>query len=580
MKKLLKDGFGGVSSFGPLRRGAAYIGVSTFFLNLLALALPLALLQVYDRIIPNEALDTLTLLLSGVVVAVLLEALMRVARADVIGWSGAQFEHDASCRAFRHILDAPADELEKAGPGDLVERLSGLPTVREVFSENWTLVICDLPFVVLFLGCIAYVGGWLVLAPITVLAVFMYVMYVKMRNSQEAIKDFNRVRDQRQNFNIEIVHGVHTIKAMSMEAQMIQRYARLQETVARHLHRLNALNAKTAGLSASFSQLLTLSVVFFGGAMVVSGSMSVGGLAACTLLAGRALQPVQKVVGLWTRWQTAVLMRERFETIFDLPQEPRTEQPVVKPIAGHVSLQNISLAFDNSDEPLFNELELDVKPGERVAIVGDNGVGKSTLLRLIFGSQGADTGSVLLDDIEISVHQRENLLKKHGIAFVPQRGELVRGTILENLTMFRKDRNRDALRLASALGLDGVIYRLAKGYETRVGETGTDLLPRGVVQRIAVVRALVNQPKVLLFDDANASMDGPGDESLRKFFGQMGRDTTLIMVTLRPSMQRLADRVLRLDAGKLVPMPPPSAPAAAVPKTGQAKVGASNVAAE
>jgi len=543
-----------------LRRGAMYIGASSLFLNVLALALPLALLQIYDRIIPNNATSTLFLLISGVVVAVFLEMVLRIARADIVGWSGAQFEHEAGCRAFRHLLDTPADELEKLGPGDLMERIGGLPTVREVFSENWTLVVCDLPFVLLFLGCIAYVGGLLVLAPIVVLAVFVYMTVSRSKRTEAAITDFNKVRDQRQNFSIEIVQGVHTVKSMSMEAQMIQRYARLQETVGRHLHHLNRENAGSMALSTSFSQLLTLSIVVCGGYMVVDGRLSVGGLAACTLLAGRALQPIQKAVALWTRWQTANLLQERFSTIFSLPQEPKSENPIIQPVFGEVELKNVSVRIGGEGPMLFDDLNLHVKAGERVALVGDNGTGKSTLLRLIYGSQGTKQGLVLLDGSPIENHHRSNLLLKNGIAFVPQRGELVRGTILENMTMFRSERRREALRIAKALGLDTVIYRLAKGYHTRVGDSGSDVLPRGVVQRIAVVRALVTHPRVLLFDDANASMDGPGDESLRQYFDNMSRDTTLIMVTLRPSMQRMADRVLRIEGGKLVEAKPPSAP--------------------
>lgn len=544
-----------------LRRGGGYVAVASVFLNILALALPLALLQIYDRIIPNSSTGTLLLLLAGVVSAVVLEGLLRVARADIVGWSGVQFEHAAGCRAFAHLFAAPADELEKVGPGELIERLSGLPTVREVFSENWTLVVCDLPFVLLFLGAIAYLAGWLVLAPILVLVAFAVFTLLGGGSTEKAIRDFNTVRDRRQNFSIEVIHGVHSVKAMAMEAQMIQRYARLQEAVARHSHRVVQVNTNALGVTGVFSQLLTLSVVICGSLMVVDNLLTVGGLSACTLLAGRALQPVQKAVALWTRWQTAKLMRARFDTVFDLPVEPQAEAPARVAVTGRVELQGVVLRHGADDAPLFDGLDLVVQPGERVAIGGDNGCGKSTLLRLLHGSIAPSEGQVLLDGVPLGQHERDHLLRSDGIAFIPQRGELLRGTILENLTMFRPARRKEALRLAGVLGLDEVVYRLAQGYHTRVGDGSSDILPRGVVQRIAVIRALVARPRVLLFDEANAAMDGPGDERLRQFFESMSRDTTLIMVTLRPSMQRLADRVLRIEGGKLVKAAPPQAPA-------------------
>lgn len=548
--------------YSGLRRGGVYVGLASIFLNILALALPMALLQIYDRIIPNTSLGTLLLLLGGVISAVVLEGLLRVARAEIVGWIGVQFEHSAGCKAFAHVFSAPADELEKVGPGELIERLGGLPVVREVFSENWTLVVCDLPFVLLFLGAIGYLAGWLVLAPALVLAAFAAFTLLGSKSSEKAITDFNTVRDRRQNFSIEVIHGVHSVKSMAMEAQMIQRYARLQEAVARNSHRVVQVNTNSLGVAGVFSQLLTLSVVIFGSLMVVDNALTVGGLSACTLLAGRALQPVQKAVGLWTRWQTAKLMRARFETIFQLPVEPQADIPVVQPIKGQVDLRGVVFRHVEDAAPLFNGLDLHIRPGERIAIGGDNGCGKSTLLRMLHGSIAPSEGQVLLDGVPIQQHERDHLLRSDGVAFIPQRGELLRGTILENLTMFRADRRKDALHLAGVMGLDEVVYRLAQGYHTRVGDGSSDILPRGVVQRIAVIRALVSRPRVLLFDEANAAMDGPGDERLRQYFESMSRETTLIMVTLRPSMQRLADKVFRIEGGKLVKATPPQAPAA------------------
>lgn len=536
--------------------GAGYVILASIFLNFLGLALPLALLQIYDRIIPNSSHGTLALLLAGVATAVMLEALLRVVRADVIGWMGAQFEHRAGCDAFRHVMGAPVDELERVGPGEVIERMSGLPTVREVFAEHWMLVLCDLPFVLLFLGLIAYLAGWVVLAPVAVLLLFVAFAAVTHDAHRKAILDFNQVRDRRQNFGIEVIHGIHSIKAMAMEAQMAQRYARLQEAVARHSHRVVLLNSNAQGVGGIFSQLVTMSVVVAGGLMVVDNALTVGGLSACMLLAGRALQPVQRAVSLWSRWESARIMRDRFATVFELPSEPRAAKPVASLISGRIAFEGVGLRAGGDGDTLFSNLDLSVAPGERLAIGGDNGSGKSTLIRLIHGSLPPSEGRILLDGIPVGEYDRDTLLRSHGIAMVPQRGELLRGTVLENMTMFRRERRKIALDLASALGLDDVIYRLANGYNTRVGDGATDLLSRGAVQRVAVVRALASQPRILLFDEANAAMDGPGDEKLRHLFERLPKDMTLVMVTLRPSLQKIADRVLRIEGGRLVPVPP------------------------
>jgi ATP-binding cassette, subfamily C, bacterial LapB len=564
--KMIDLGKGGEAPLDGLsrtdRRSNAYVAVASVVLNVLALALPLALLQIYDRIIPNSSRGTLLLLVAGVATAVLLEAVLRVARSDIVGWIGIQFEHRAGCAAFSRIMASPAEELERTGAGELIERLSGLPMVREVFSEQWTLLVCDLPFVLLFLGAIAYVAGGLVLAPLVVLAVFVGLAALGTRRVSQAISDFNAVRDRRQNFSMEVVQGIHAVKSMAMEGQMIQRYARLQESVAAASHKVVLGNSRAMAVGQAFSQLLTLAVVVPGGMMVVHNSLTVGGLSACTLLAGRALQPVQKAVALWTRFQTARMMRRRFASVFELPEEARPAVTAAGGIRGAIAFEGVCFGRGEAGDEIFRGVDLHVRAGERVAIVGDNGSGKSTLLRLVLGSARPQAGRVLIDGVPVDEYDPAQL--RQSIAYVPQRAELFRGTILENLTMFRPHLRAEALRIAEQLGLDNVVYHLPNGYDTRVGDGSSEALPRGVTQRIAMVRALAAAPRILLFDEANAAMDGPGDEQLRKFFETHDLGCTQILVTLRPSLQKLAGGVYEIrDRGLHPRLPPPPAPAAA-----------------
>lgn len=533
------------------RRDARFVFAGSVTLNLLALALPLALLQVYDRIIPNSSHGTLLLMIGGVAVVVMAEALMRVARADIISWMGAQIEHRAGCRAFGRLMGAPADELERTGAGELIERFSGLSMVREVFTEHWTLLACDLPFVLIYVVTIWYLAGWLVLAPLAMMALVVATAIRGSKVAEEAIEEFNSVRDRRQNFTIEAIHGIHSIKSMAMEAQMIQRLARLQDAVAKASHKVVLSNASVLSNGATFSQMSTLAVVIIGAVLVVDNHLTMGGLSACTLLTGRALQPVQKAVAMWGRFQNAQIMRQRFESLFELSPECPEGTPPLDIREGAVEFRDVTFGY-GTGEPILKNVSLRIAPGERVAIAGDNGSGKSSLLRLMYGSMAPSQGQVLMDGQPVSGFDR-NARKHGGIAYIPQRGELFRGTILDNMTMFQPGLRRDALRIARELGLDEVIFRLPQGYHTRIGDGSTEAMPRGVAQRLAVVRALTRQPRVILFDEANAAMDNQGDEHLRRYFEAMPRTTTLIMVTLRPSMQKLADRVLQIDNGTVVP---------------------------
>ncbi|OAN53689.1 hypothetical protein A6A04_13875 [Paramagnetospirillum marisnigri] len=560
------------------RRDAVYVLAASVALNLLALALPLALLQVYDRIIPNSSGGTLMLMISGVILVVAMEAVIRVARADIISWMGSQIEHNAGCRAFGRLMGAPADQLEQTGAGDLIERFSGLPMVREVFTEHWTLVACDLPFVLIFLVTFWYLAGALVLAPLAMVALIVLVALSGSAKAEKNTEDFNTIRDRRQNFTIEAIQGIHAIKSMAMETQMIQRLARLQDAVAKASHKVVLSNAGVLSNGATFTQISTLVVVVIGAMLVVDNSLTVGGLSACTLLMGRILQPVQKVVAMWGRFQSADMMRERFQGLFDLPSEHSELARPAQISRGSVEFRDVTFAY-GKHAPIFEHVSLSIEHGERIAISGDNGSGKSTLLRLMYGSSIASSGEILLDGMPVADCYR-NAQESGGVAFVPQRGELFRGTILENLTMFKPSLRRVALRIASDLGLDEVVYRLPQGYNTRVGEGSAEALPRGVTQRIAVVRALTRQPRILLFDEANAAMDSQGDERLRQYFEALDRDTTLIMVTLRPSLQKLADRLFKIEDTAVNPVrfrldapQPPSQPPpvlTTVPNTGAA----------
>ena len=529
--------------------------LASVFINILALAMPLTLLQVYDRIIPNSAEGTLMLLVLGIGCALVLEALLRLGRSYVTGWMGARFEHLAGTAAIERFLGASVIDFEKQGTGAHLERYNALSLLKEFYAGQALLAIWDLPFAVLYISAIAYLAGLLFIVPVVLIIAFGLTAYVIGIRLRGALHNRMNADDRRFSFIIEVLGGVHTIKGLAMEEQMVRRYERLQETcaIAEHSVALRSSYAQSSG--SLFSQLALFSVVGFGAVYVIDGELTVGGLAACTMLAGRSMQPLQKAVGIWTRFQSIELARERLKDLFDMQVEKPPGLPDLPPIKGDISLENVSFSYGKNRDgevlpDTFTNVSLHIKAGEIIGVSGGNSSGKSTLLYLMMGVFLPTSGTVRIDGNDLQGYQASSIRKQ--AAYLPQEGVLFNGTLMENLTMFRDDKSQDAMDMAKLMGLDTVVAQMPQGYDTPVGDGAGDKMPRGIKQRVAIARALVDKPRILLFDEANAAMDGTGDAMLRGLLQRLRGRVTMILVTPRPSMLNLSDRVYDIVDGSLI----------------------------
>lgn len=550
---------------GRFGEAGLHLGAATVVLNLLSLALPLSLLQVYDRIIPNSSTGTMALLLLGVATAVAFEGILRLARQAISGWTAGRFEHNAGCAAFDAILAAPAHRIEAAGTGQHLERMSALSAIKDFYADQGSAVLLDAPFVIVFLGLIWMLGGTLILVPLVCLTIFALVVLVSGRRLKAALADYTTLRDRRLNFVIEVLGGMHSVKSMAMEAQMLQRYTRLQENVATANHGVVLRNSWAQMQMGVFGQIIMIATAAFGSTLVIDNAMTVGGLAACTLLSGRALAPVQRAVGIWTRLQTIQLMRQRAEEAFhDIeemqatdatrPAMPAADAP--DQVDGKLDLRDVRFRYLEDGPDILDGVSLSVTRGECIGILGTNGSGKTTLLDLLRGTIEPTAGEVLIDDRPPWAHDPAVL--RHDIAYLPQRSHMFRGTILDNITMFRPELRDRAADVVRDLGMETLFATMPNGWNTRIADGADDALPGGIRQRIAIARALINDPRVILFDEANMSIDGPGDDALRAALEALRGDVTMILVTLRPSLLKLADRRFELVKGRLLERQDPS----------------------
>ncbi|MBF0420787.1 MAG: ATP-binding cassette domain-containing protein [Magnetococcales bacterium] len=526
----------------------------SFMINLLGLALPLTLLQVYDRILQFQAVSTLSFLILGVAIALMLEGVLRMGRSYIGAWLGARFEHLAACSAMERLLTTNLAAFERDGSGVHLERLNALNILKDFYAGQAVGVILDIPFVAIYLGLIYHLAQGLVLVPVIVFILFVIFVHLIGEQLHKLVGARIESDDRRINFIIEILGGIHAIKSMAMEAMMLRRYERLSEACAKGAEEVGLQGADSSNIGSFFAQVSMVGVVAFGAILVVEHQLTIGGLSACTMLSGRALQPLQRAVGIWTRFQTIRLAKDRVAKIFELPIDESMDKPPIPKVVGRLTLEDASFGFDDKKPPLLHDLNLDVAPGEIIGISGDNGSGKTILLWLMMGALRPTKGRVLIDGYDLATHNVRSI--KDSVSYLPQVGMLFRGSILENIHMFRNQYVNEAIHVAKLLELEEFVSKLPKGFETVIDDGADESIPRGIKQRITLARSLVTHPKVVLFDEANTGVDGRGDENLKNVLLGMKNQATIILISARPSLLSLANRSFLLKNGTLIPKPP------------------------
>lgn len=567
-----------------LRRVLPELGFSTLISNILALALPLAILQILDRVVSNKSLETLTFMVVGVIIAIFLEEILRSVNGHITSWLGARFEHNTSVAALERLMHVPLQRYQQDEPGAHEERILSTAKVAEFYSGQALLVLFDLPFVVIFAILIYIIGGWLVLVPIFLLLLFSFLIYYFGNWMRKQVRHRIVQDDRRLGFLTEVLSGIYSVKTLTMESLMLRRYERLQETNSELGEALIRGNALASNMGMLFSQIMIVSVVFASSWLVMSGKMTPGGLSACMMLSVRALQPMRRGLSVWMRYQSFVAAHDRLKQVFNMPYDDNEGKTAIPPVTQALELRNVTLRFEDANslaslardkvalyggvarnrnsEPnedmfanlaqkteLFSDISLKLEAGQCIAILGVSGSGKTSLLSLMNGMVQPASGEILADGQALNNFTAGSVFRE--IALLPQTGTMVAGNILENMTMFDTSLNEEALRIASKLGLDKIVAGMKLGYETNVGDGVAETLPAGVRQIITLIRALVRKPSVILFDEANISLDMRSDQLLRDYLAEQKGKCSIVLVTHRPSLLNLADKVYSLIDGRL-----------------------------
>ncbi|WP_325435306.1 type I secretion system permease/ATPase [Pseudomonas nitroreducens] len=538
--------------FGPLRqlwRSYFEVAMAAMMANLLAIASALFAMQVYDRVVPNAAMDTLWILASGVGLAIILEGVIRSLRGHLLTTMGKRIDLQLSTLLFERVLNTRL-AAKPASVGAFSTQVREFEGVREFFTSSSAAMISDLPFVFLFLLIIALIGGHLVWVP-AVAAVLMLLPGLLCQGLLARLSRENlREGAVKNGILLESIENLESVKATHAEGRCLHLWETLTAQLAGNAMRTHTLTTALSYGASIVQQLCYVGVVVFGVYRISDGALSVGALVACSILASRAVAPLSQAAGILGRWQHTKVAMEGLDQLMQAPMErPQDKRFVSKErLAGHYRLERVRLVH-GENAPAVDIAALEIRPYERVALLGGNGAGKSSLLRLLAGLYDPESGRLLLDDVALA--QIDPSDRRRHIGYLPQDVALFYGTLRDNLNLEGVAiSDEEMFEALDGVGLGDFVRAHPLGLDLPL--LGNGSLSGGQRQAVGLARVLLQDPPVVLLDEPTASFDQSTELHVIGYLQRWLEGRTLIMTTHKKSMLAVATRAVVLSKGRVV----------------------------
>lgn len=522
---------------------------ATFAINILALAMPLFSMNVYDRVLPNAAVDTLWALAIGVMLATIFDFTLKTLRAVHVDSAGRRADVVLANLIYGRLLGAKLPE-RPVSAGVRANTLREFETLREFFNSATLTAFGDLPFILLFLVAIWAVSGPLVLIALAAIPIVIGAGWLTQRALRRLMQNNFKETAQKNAVVVETLVSLEAIKAAGAESWAAAKWER---AVADHIRTgLEIRNLSSIGINIvqSSQTIIQVGMVIVGFYMVADGQITTGALIASTMLVGRVLGPIGQIAMLVSKLHQTRIAFDQLSEIIRAPQErPQGVRFLSKQVFdGAITFEGVSFAYDREAAPALREVSFDIKPGERVAVIGGIGTGKTTLLKLIQALHSPTAGRILIDGVGASQLDPAQLRLHAGLLL--QDTDLFHGTIRSNITLADPGAGDDAvLAAARSAGALEWITRLPKGFETPVRERGVGL-SGGQRQSVALARTLLRKPKILLLDEPTSDMDGRTEQLVIQRLRNYSAGRTLLVVTHRPALLDLVDRLIVLEGGR------------------------------
>ncbi|MBW2304695.1 MAG: type I secretion system permease/ATPase [Deltaproteobacteria bacterium] len=540
--------WGTIARFMPIYK---HVVLGSIVINVLGIAGPLFTMNVYDRVVPNNALETLWVLALGVAIAYGFDFMLKNLRGYFVDLAGKNADVVIASKLMQHVMSIRMDHKPES-TGSLANSLREFESLREFFSSTTLISLVDFPFLCIFIALVAYIGGPIAYAPIVAVPVVILVGLCIQYPFKKYIEAGFREGAQKNALLVEAINGLETVKTSLAEGQIQRRWETIIGLNSKSSHKAKALATFSMTFSQFAAQCVSVIVIVWGVYRIGQGELTMGGLIACNILVGRAMAPLGAVAAMLTRLQQSRVALKSLNQVMKIPGErpPDKEYVRYEGLGRSISFEKVTFRYPNGEVAALDNVNLLVRPGEKVGIIGPMGSGKSTLGRLILGLYTPQEGSVKVGGVDVRQLDVAELRKR--IGYVSQDNYLFYGSIKDNIAFgapFADDAS--ILRAATIAGVMDFIRTHPAGFGLQVGERGMNL-SGGQRQSVVIARALIQDPDILILDEPSSSMDRGVEALLIARLASVTKDKTLLLISHRSSMLSLVERLIVMERGKIL----------------------------
>ncbi|HUH42610.1 MAG TPA: type I secretion system permease/ATPase [Sulfurimonas sp.] len=529
----------------------AEVLVASFVLQLFGLVAPLFTQVILDKVLVHRSMSTLDVLAVAFIVVAVFELILNLIRSYIFAHTTSKIDAKLGAKLFHHLLALPFVYFEKRKVGNIIARVRELDQIREFIANKSVTLILDVLFSVVFVAVMLLYSVKLTLIVLGFVSVIAALYLIITPELRRRLEEKFQMGAQSNAYLVEAVTGVQTVKSLALEGSMQRKW---EDYLARYVNagfNLSNLSNILGGVSGALQKLLTISMLYVGVTLVLENKLSVGQLIAFQMFAGQFTGPILRLVNLWNEFQQTLLSVDRLGDILNTPTEQKNDKAITLPhIKGSVSFDNIVFSYSPETPSVLNGISAEFPIGSSVGLVGRSGSGKSTITKLIQRLYIPNSGTIYIDGVDIR-HMNPKWLRNN-IGVVLQENYLFSGTIKENIALSRPDAPMEHIISASRMaGADEFIAELSEGYDTQVGERGS-ALSGGQRQRIAIARALITNPRILIFDEATSALDYESERIIQNNLAKIREGRTMFMVAHRLTTVKDCDVILVMEKGHIV----------------------------
>ena len=534
------------------RKLVKHLFAMTFMLNIIAMFVPLFIMVVYDNVIGARSTHSIPFLMIGISIALFCELIFRLVRSKTLGLLAGRLDYIIGVETFKKILSLPPGLTERSTVISQLSRLRQFESIRDFFTGPSASLFLELPFILLFIALLFVLGGSIAFVPIIMIGIYFIFGWLWFPNLNKKLVHAGHARSARQRMLMETFSGLRELKSLGAEGAWLELYRESSGEAMTRTYKTSTSHAFINSVAQTLMTIAGISVLTLGTLKVMAGDMTIGALIAIMAIIWRVLAPLQGVCLAMLQIDQITQSIKQLNQLMRIPSEQNSYKAglIMPKISGKINFDRVTFRYAQNEDPALIGASFTIDPGEFVAIVGGNGSGKSTVLKLVAGMYRAQAGMLSIDGTDVRQMNATDL--RRVIAYMPQKPSLFYGTIGQNIRLNQPlATDKQLLQAADQAGILNAINKLPNGFETLVGDNTTSRLPSGLVNGICLARSYIRQAPIFLLDEPGTSLDKVTDQNLMEHLDKMRGKQTILMVSHRPSHIQLADRAIVMENGMI-----------------------------